>query len=160
MAIREVRKIGDPILRKISKPVKNFDEKLHILLDDMHDTLAKYEGIGLAAPQVGILKRVFIIKYDGTEIEAINPEIVSQKGSQTSQEGCLSIPEEWYDVTRPDKVTLKAFDRFGNEFSIKAEELLARAVCHENDHLDGILYVDRLEGEEKERRYEEGFIEE
>lgn len=160
MAIREVRKIGDPILRKVSKPVKNFDEKLHILLDDMHETLAKCEGVGLAAPQVGILKRVFIIVFEDKKIEAVNPEIVSQKGSQTGQEGCLSIPEEWYDVTRPNKVTLKAFDRFGNEFSIKAEELLARAICHEYDHLDGILYVDKLEGAEKERRYEEGFIEE
>jgi len=165
MAIREIRKIGDPILRKVSKPVKNFDEKLHILLDDMRETLKKCEGLGLAAPQVGILKRVFIIEYVNEKtdehiyIEAINPEIVSQKGSQTGSEGCLSVPEESYDVTRPKKVVLKAFDRFGNEFSLKGEDLMARAFCHEYDHLDGTLYVDKLEGEERERRYKEGFIE-
>ncbi len=154
MAIREVRKIGDPILRKTSKEVKNFDKKLHILLDDMHDTLASYDGVGLAGPQVGILKRVFIVDFDGERIEAINPQIIDESGEQTDNEGCLSIPDRWYEVTRPEKVTLKAFDRDGNEFTKTAEGIIARAFCHENDHLDGILFIDKVSPEDKQEMLE------
>lgn len=154
MAIREIRKIGDPILRKTSKEVKNFDKKLHILLDDMHDTLASYDGVGLAGPQVGILKRVFIVDFDGERIEAINPQIIDESGEQTDNEGCLSIPDRWYEVTRPEKVTLKAFDRNGNEFTKTAEGLIARAFCHENDHLDGILFIDKVSPEDKQEMLE------
>lgn len=154
MAIREIRKIGDPILRKTSKEVKNFDKKLHILLDDMHDTLASYDGVGLAGPQVGILKRVFIVDFDGERIEAINPQIIDESGEQTDNEGCLSIPDRWYEVTRPEKVTLKAFDRDGNEFTKTAEGIIARAFCHENDHLDGILFIDKVSPEDKQEMLE------
>ena len=152
MAIREVRKKGDPILEKVCKPVKNFDEKLHILLDDMKETLTKYEGVGLAAPQVGILKRVFIIDFDGEYIEAINPEIIETSGEEILREGCLSIPDEWYDVPRPAKVTLKACDRYGNSFVKIGEGIVARAFCHESDHLDGILYISKISEEEKLRQ--------
>lgn len=152
MAIREVRKTGDPILSKVCKPVKNFDERLHILLDDMRETLIKYEGVGLAAPQVGILKRVFIIDYEDEFIEAINPEIVSFSGEETTLEGCLSVPDEWYEVTRPETVTLKAFDRYGNEFVVTGHGIIARAFCHENDHLDGVLFTAKLTQEEKEKQ--------
>ncbi|MBQ7976908.1 MAG: peptide deformylase [Clostridia bacterium] len=152
MAIREIRKKGDPILGKVCKPVKNFDEKLHILLDDMKETLKIYDGVGLAAPQVGILKRVFIIDFDGEYIEAINPEIVKTEGEEILREGCLSIPDEWYDVPRPSKVTLKACDRYGNSFVKVGEGIVARAFCHESDHLDGILYIQKISEEEKIRQ--------
>ena len=155
MAIREIRKKGDPILSKKCKPVTKFDDRLHMLLDDMHDTLATFEGVGLAAPQVGILKRVFICEYDGFSVEAINPEIISQSGEQTGTEGCLSIPGEWYEVTRPSKVTLKAQDRYGNEFTMDGEELIARCFCHETDHLDGILFIEKITEDEKVRKFEE-----
>lgn len=154
MAIREIREIGDPILRKASKEVKNFDKKLHILLDDMHDTLLDNDGVGLAGPQVGILKRVFIVDFEGEKIEAVNPQIISQSGEQTATEGCLSIPGEWYEVTRPNQVTLKAYDRDGNEFTKTAEGLVARAFCHEYDHLDGVLFIDRISPEEKQINFE------
>ncbi len=145
MAIRVIRKKGDDILTKKCKVVKNFDEKLHILLDDMHQTMTKAEGAGLAAPQVGILKRVFVA-YDGeTYVEAINPEIIEASGTQTDKEGCLSVPEEFYYVTRPNKVTLLAYDRYGKQFTMTAEGLLARAFCHESDHLDGILFVEKID---------------
>lgn len=154
MAIREIRKNGDPILHKTSKPVKVFDEKLHTLLDDMHETLASYDGVGLAGPQVGILKRIFICDYEGQRIEAINPEIISYEGEQTGKEGCLSVPDEWYEVTRPEKVTMKALDRNGDEYELNAEGLIARCICHETDHLDGILFTQRITEEEKQRQLE------
>lgn len=159
MAIREIRKIGDSILRKTSKPVKNFDTKLHILLDDMHETLAKFDGVGLAGPQVGILKRVFIVDFEDERIEAINPQIIEQSGEQTANEGCLSVPDEWYEVKRPDKVTIKAFDRNGNEFTKTADGIVARAFCHETDHLDGILFIDKVPPEVKAQMHEENEVE-
>jgi len=155
MAIREVRKKGDPILSKTCKTVTKFDERLHILLDDMHETLASFEGVGLAGPQVGVLKRVFICDYDDFSVEAINPEIISASGEQTGTEGCLSIPGEWYEVTRPEKVTLKAQDRDGKEFTMDAEGLIARCFCHETDHLDGILFIEKITEDEKVRKFEE-----
>ena len=152
MAIREVRKIGDPILTKVCKPVKNFDERLHILLDDMRQTLKAHDGVGLAGPQVGVLKRIFIVDFDGQYIEAINPEIIETSGEVVVNEGCLSVPDQWYEVARPEKVTLKAQDRFGNEFVVTGQGIIARAFCHESDHLEGVLFVDRITEEEKERQ--------
>ena len=140
MAVREIRKIGDPILRKVSKPVKNFDEKLHILLDDMHDTLDECEGVGLAAPQVGVLKRIAVIDVGDGLIELINPEIVSTEGTQNDLEGCRSLPGKWGYVERPKKVTVRAMDRTGDVYEYEGEDLLARAFCHELEHLDGILF--------------------
>ncbi len=149
MAIRNLRINGDEILRKKCKPVKSFDKKLSILLDDMYETLLLHEGVGLAAPQVGILKRVVIVDVGDGVIELINPEIISREGEQTGQEGCLSIPGEQYEITRPQKVTARAYDRNGRLFEVTGEDLLARALCHECEHLDGILCVDRANKEPK-----------
>lgn len=146
MAMREIIKFGDEILRKKCRPVTNFDERLSSLLDDLVETLVRSEGVGLAAPQIGILRRVAVVNVrdkHGT-IELVNPEIVEEKGSQVGNEGCLSSPNEWCEVERPNKVIVKAFDRHGNEFTISGTELLARALCHEIDHLDGILFTDRV----------------
>lgn len=145
MAIREIRKEGDPILNKKCKEVKDFDNKLHILLDDMYETMKKAEGVGLAAPQVGILKRVVVIDIGEGKIELINPQIVEKSGSQYGQEGCLSVPKVFGMVERPNVVTVKAQDRNGNNITIKGEELLARALCHETDHLEGILFREHVE---------------
>lgn len=144
MAIREIRKQGDEILYKKCKEVKNFDNKLHILLDDMYDTMKKQEGAGLAAPQVGILKRAVVIDVGEGRIELMNPEIIEESGEQTGSEGCLSVPGVWGEVTRPNKVTVKAQDRDGKWFKLTGEELLARAICHETEHLDGKLFLDRV----------------
>ncbi len=145
MAIREIRTEGDPCLNKVCRVVDKFDERLHILLDDMKQTLAKANGVGLAAPQVGILKRVFIIDDpDKGMIEFINPTIVSKEGSYIDAEGCLSLPGKAGNVERPMITTVKAFDRFGNEFTYTGEELYSKCICHENDHLDGILYASKV----------------
>lgn len=144
MAIREIRTKGDDILYKNCKIVKNFDEKLHILLDDMYDTMQQHNGVGLAAPQVGILKRAVVIDVGEGRIELINPEIIEQSGEQIGSEGCLSVPGVWGEVTRPNVVTVKAQDRNGKWFKLKGEELLARAICHETEHLDGKLFLDRV----------------
>lgn len=144
MALRTVRKKGDEVLNKKCKEVKNFDKKLAILLDDMYDTMVKCDGVGLAAPQVGILKRAVVIDIGEGRIELINPEIIRSEGSQTGQEGCLSVPGTWGDVERPEFVTVKAFDRNGKEFEISGHELLARAFCHEIDHLEGELFTDKI----------------
>lgn len=146
MAIREVRKKGDEVLYKKCKEVTKFDERLHILLDDLYDTMKKAEGVGLASPQVGILKRAVVIEVEeGGRLELVNPEIIETEGTQKDKEGCLSVPEEFYYVTRPYKVTVKAQDRFGNEFIKKGEGLLARAICHECDHLDGLLFLSKVD---------------
>jgi len=146
MALREIVMFGEDILRKKCREVTKFDEKLASLLDDMAQTLQNADGVGLAAPQVGILRRVCIIDVrDGNGlVELINPEIIEQSGSQIGNEGCLSAPGEWCEVERPAMVTVRAFDRHGKEFTLKASELMARAVCHEVDHLDGILFTDRV----------------
>ena len=144
MALRTIRKNGDEILYKKCKEVKNFDKKLAILLDDMYQTMVKSDGVGLAAPQVGILKRAVVVDIGEGKIELINPEIIKKDGSQIGQEGCLSVPGEWGDVERPEFVTVKAYDRFGKEFEISGHELLARAFCHEIDHLNGELFVDKI----------------
>ena len=143
MAIRNILQIGDETLRKKSFPVTDFGEKTHQLLDDMRDTLIKANGAGLAAPQVGVLRRIFIVLVDGKYFECINPTIISQSGSQVGEEGCLSVKGKFGTVKRPNKVKVKALDRFGKPFTVEAEGFLARAFCHENDHLDGIIYVDK-----------------
>ena len=144
MAIREIREKGDEILYKKCKAVVKFDEKLHILLDDMYETMQSRDGVGLAAPQVGILKRAVVIDVGDGKIELINPEIVEESGEQTGSEGCLSVPGVFGDLTRPNVVTVKAQDRDGKWFKIRGKELLARAFCHEIEHLDGKLFLDRV----------------
>ena len=144
MAIREIREKGDEILYKKCKAVVKFDEKLHILLDDMYETMQSRDGVGLAAPQVGILKRAVVIDVGDGKIELINPEIVEESGEQTGSEGCLSVPGVFGEVTRPNVVTVKAPDRDGKCFKITGKELLARAFCHEIEHLDGKLFLDRV----------------
>ena len=144
MAIREIREKGDEILYKKCKAVVKFDEKLHILLDDMYETMQSRDGVGLAAPQVGILKRAVVIDVGDGKIELINPEIVEESGEQTGSEGRLSVPGVFGEVTRPNVVTVKAQDRNGKWFKITGKELLARAFCHEIEHLDGKLFLDRV----------------
>ena len=146
MAIRRIVVQGDEILSKVCKPVTAFDQKLHTLLDDMADTLRQANGAGLAAPQVGILRRVVVVSDDGEEIlELINPEIVATEGEQTGPEGCLSVPGKCGMVTRPYRVRVRAQDRNGNWFEAEGEELMARAFCHELEHLDGHLYVEHID---------------
>ena len=144
MALRNIVKDGDPILRKKCRPVTDFNERLHVLLEDMKDTLIYANGAGLAAPQVGIMRRIAIVSVDDDYFELINPEIIKTEGEETSPEGCLSIPGVCGTVSRPYKVTVKAQNRFGKEFTAKGEGLLARAFCHEIDHLDGILFKDKI----------------
>ena len=151
MAIRNILQLGDPTLRKKSFEVTDFGEKTHQLLDDMKETLIKAQGAGLAAPQVGVLRRIFIVMVDDLYFECINPVIISQKGSQTGDEGCLSVTGKFGQVKRPNKVTVKAYDRNGKQFTVNAEGFLARAFCHENDHLDGIIYVDKADYVKEER---------
>ncbi len=143
MAIRNIIQIGDETLRKKSFEVTDFGPKTHQLLDDMKQTLFKVNGAGLAAPQVGVLRRIFIVSHNGKYFECINPVMISQKGAQIGEEGCLSVRGKAGTVVRPNVVVVKAFDRYGKEFTVKAEGFLARAFCHEYDHLDGILYVDK-----------------
>ena len=144
MAIREIRKQGDDILSKVCKPVAKFDNKLAILLDDMYETMQKYEGVGLAAPQVGIIKRIVVIDVGEGPVEMINPEIIETSGSQNGPEGCLSVPGTYGEVERPMYVKAKAQDRNGRWFEIEGEELLARAICHECEHLDGHLFLEKV----------------
>lgn len=145
MAIRKIREIGDPCLNKVCRPVEKFDSKLHTLLDDMRETLEKANGVGLAAPQVGILRRVVIIDR-GEEgiIELINPVITETSGSYVDLEGCLSVPGKAGEVERPQKATVRAQDRNGNTIEYTGEDLYARCICHECDHLDGHLYVEKV----------------
>lgn len=152
MAIRNVVQIGDEILRKKSKPVREFDEKLWELLDDMKETMIKNNGCGLAAVQVGVLRRAIVIDVNHMRLELINPEIVESYGEQIEKEGCLSVKNEYAYVKRPEEVTVKALDRYGNEFMISGVDLLARAFCHEIDHLEGILFTDKIIKDYKEPR--------
>ncbi len=143
MAIRNIVQMGDPVLRRKCFEVTDFGAKTHELLDDMKETLMKAQGAGLAAPQVGVLRRIFIVMAEGAYFECINPTIVRQSGTQVGEEGCLSVKGRYGTVKRPMKVTVRAFDRNGNPFEVKAQGFLARAFCHENDHLDGIIYLDK-----------------
>ena len=146
MALRSIVKDGDPVLRKPTRPVKNFDARIATLLDDMRETLLAADGVGLAAPQVGILRRLCVVyDVDAEEfIELINPEIVAVEGEEEDAEGCLSFPGVWALVKRPTKVTVRAQDRSGEFFEITREGLTARAFCHELDHLDGVVFVNRM----------------
>ena len=145
MAKRTIYQIGDDTLRQVSRPVTEFDDKLSMLIDDMIDTLIYADGAGLAAPQVGVLKRIFVATFDGgnTIIEAVNPVIVKAKGKRVAAEGCLSIPNVHEKVERPRHVVVNAFDRHGNPIVLKADGFPASCYCHEIDHLDGILFTDR-----------------
>lgn len=150
MAIRNIVQVGDEVLRKVSAPVKDFDEKLDELVSDLYDTMENADGAGLAAVQVGVLKRVFVVHVGEDFYEFINPKILSLRGTQTGTEGCLSIKGRFGTVTRAMKVNIKAFNREGKEFRLKANGLLARAIQHEYDHLDGILYTDKASEMEQE----------
>lgn len=147
MAIRKIRTIGEECLGKVCKEVSEVTPKLRELIDDMYDTMYDAMGVGLAAPQVGILKRIVVIDVqDGHPLTLINPEIIYRAGEQTDDEGCLSIPGKKGCVTRPMYVHCRAFDEDMKEFVVEAEGLLARAICHETDHLDGILYSQKVTG--------------
>ena len=146
MAIRKIREYGDEILRKKAREVEFVDEKIRELIEDMIETMHKYNGVGLAAPQVGILKRVVVIDLydDNGPISLINPKIVKQKGKQEVEEGCLSFPNQYAKLIRPEEVVAEALNENGEKIKIKAKGLLAQAICHELEHLDGILFIDSM----------------
>ena len=144
MAIRNVVKEPDEVLRKTARPVEKFDEKLSQLIDDMFETMYEKDGVGLAAPQIGILRRICVIDIGEGPIELVNPEIIKQSGKQNETEGCLSCPGKWGVTERPKKVKVRAFNRKGVQYEITGTDLLARALCHEIDHLDGVLFLDRV----------------
>jgi peptide deformylase len=144
MAKLQIRKVGDEALRKVCRPVDAITPRILTLLDDMVETMRAANGVGLAAPQVGILRRIVVIEVEpGEVIELINPKIIAFSGEQDGQEGCLSVPGRWGMVKRPMHVTVRALNRKGEEFEITGHELLARCFCHELDHLDGALYIDK-----------------
>ena len=148
MAIRNIVKDGDEILTKKCRPVTKFDRKLHVLLDDMAETMHRANGVGLAAPQVGILRRAVVIDVSPEQndvLELVNPQIIAYSGTQEGNEGCLSFPGQWGIVQRPNYVKVRAQDRFGEEFEIEGKELLARAFCHEIDHLNGVVFKEVCE---------------
>ena len=145
MAIRKIVRFGDSVLEKECRKVEKFDKKLHQLLDDMVETLHDANGAGLAAPQVGVLKRIVVIDVGEGPIILINPEIIETSGEQTGEEGCLSVPGKWGIVTRPDHVKVRALNQEMEPFEMEGEGLLARAFCHEIDHLHGELYVDKTQ---------------
>ena len=148
MAIRNIVKDGDEILTKKCRPVTKFDRKLHVLLDDMAETMHRANGVGLAAPQVGILRRAVVIDVSPEQnnvLELVNPQIIAYSGTQEGNEGCLSFPGEWGIVKLPNYVKVRAQDRFGEEFEIEGKELLARAFCHEIDHLNGVVFKEVCE---------------
>ena len=148
MAIRNIREMGDPVLNKTCKPVTEVTERIAELIEDMFETMYDADGVGLAAPQVGILKRIVVIDVTGEDpILLINPVIIETSGEQTGNEGCLSLPGKTGVVTRPNYVKVRAYDEEMKPFEIEGTELLARAFCHEIDHLDGHLYVEKIEGE-------------
>ncbi len=145
MAVRKIVKLGDDLLRKKSKTVTVFDEKLGELLDDMRETMYEFDGMGLAGPQVGVLKRVIVMDVNDMFFELINPEIIKEEGEDLEQESCLSCGKAREYVKRPYKVTVKAQDRLGYNIIITGEKWLARCLCHEIDHLNGILFIDKAE---------------
>lgn len=145
MALRTIITEGDERLRKHCREVTDFNERTHILLDDMYETMKSAKGVGLAAPQVGILRRAVVVDVGDGLHELVNPKIVQTKGNQESTEGCLSVPGEYGILHRPRYVKVEAQDRDGNPFTLEAEEYLAVAVCHELDHLEGVLFIDKAE---------------
>lgn len=144
MAIRQLRYVGDPILRKTSKKVTEINERIKILLEDMVETMYEYEGVGLAAPQVGVLRRVVVIDIGEGPIKLINPKIIEKEGEVIDAEGCLSIPNRVGTVKRPEKVNPNHLDENGEKKVIEGTGLLAKALCHEIDHLDGVLFIDKM----------------
>ncbi len=144
MALRNIILSTNEMIRKKSKPVHAFDANLWQLLDDMYDTMVENNGCGLAAIQVGVLKRVVIVEANGLKLELVNPEIISKKGKQVGLEGCLSVKNMNGKVERPYEITVKAFDRYGHEMTLTVCDFTAVAICHELDHLDGILFIDKL----------------
>ena len=160
MAILNIVKEGDPVLRKICRPVTEITPRPLQLLEDMKETLHKADGCGLAAPQVGVLRRIALVEVEKGKLYAlINPEIIAREGTQNEMEGCLSIPGEWGITERPEKVTVRAMNRNGEMYEVSGEGLMARALCHELDHLDGVLYKDKaihmLTKEEIEEQFED-----
>ncbi len=145
MGLRKILTVSDPALHKVCKPVTAFDRKLHKLLDDMKETLADANGVGLAAPQVGILRRVVVVDVGDDVLELVNPELLETEGEQEGPEGCLSVPGKYGLVKRPYKAKVRAQDRNGEWFEVEGEELIARCFCHELDHLDGIVYTEVME---------------
>ena len=154
MALREIRVEGDPVLAKVCKEIKEVTPRIQDLIDDMIETMYEANGVGLAAPQVGVLKRLVVIDVGEGPIVMINPTIVATDGEQTGDEGCLSVPGKAGIVTRPNYVKARFFDEEMNECEVEGEGLLARAICHELDHLDGHLYVEKVEGELHDVTYE------
>ena len=159
MALRKILTNDDPTLYKKCRPVEKFDDRLFTLLDDMADTMYHAEGVGLAAPQIGVLRRVVVIDCGDGLMELINPEIIAREGTQNELEGCLSLPGQWGITERPAKVTVRAMDRNGEIYEVSGEGLMARALCHELDHLDGVLYKDNalhmLTKEEIQEQFED-----
>ena len=149
MALRTIREMGDPILEKVCRPITKVDDKIKTLIDDMFDTMYEADGVGLAGPQVGMLKRICVIdtRVEGECVCLINPEVIETSGEQTADEGCLSVPGKCGIVTRPDHVVVKALNEDMEEREVVGDGLFARALLHEIDHLDGILYVSKVEGE-------------
>ena len=145
MGLRKIMTVKEPCLHKVCRPVEKFDHKLHKLLDDMKETLADANGVGLAAPQVGILRRVVVVDTGEEMLELVNPELLETSGEQVGSEGCLSVPGKYGIVKRPNYAKVRAYDRDGNEFEVEGEELMARCFCHELDHLDGIVYTEIME---------------
>ena len=143
MAILNIIKEGDPVLRKKCRPVEEITPRILQLLDDMHETLEKAQGVGLAAPQVGVLRRIVIVEIEDQKYEMINPEIIETKGKQEEIEACLSVPEKFGLVKRPQWVKVRATDRNGKVYEVSGNGLMARCFCHELDHLDGTLYIDK-----------------
>ena len=160
MGLRKIMTVKEPCLHKVCRPVEKFDSKLHRLLDDMKETLAEANGVGLAAPQVGILRRVVVVDTGEEMLELVNPELLETSGEQVGSEGCLSVPGKYGIVKRPNYAKVRAYDRDGNEFEVEGEELMARCFCHELDHLDGIVYTEIMERylteEEMREQSEEG----
>ena len=160
MGLRKIMTVKEPCLHKVCRPVEKFDGKLHKLLDDMKETLTEANGVGLAAPQVGILRRVVVVDTGEEILELVNPELLETSGEQVGSEGCLSVPGKYGIVKRPNYAKVRAYDRDGNEFEVEGEELMARCFCHELDHLDGIVYTEIMERylteEEMKEQSEEG----
>ncbi|MFY9285566.1 MAG: peptide deformylase [Tissierellaceae bacterium] len=161
MALRRIRLEGDPILRKKSRPIDEINDRIQVLLDDMVETMRDAEGVGLAAPQVGVLRRAVVIDVGEGPIKIINPEIIDEEGTKIDIEGCLSVPNKAGKVERPERVKIKYINEDGEDVILEGEGLLAKAICHEIDHLDGILYTDKvieyvdLTAEEDEETLEE-----
>ena len=151
MALRNIVKLGDDVLRKKCRAVTMIDSKTPQLLDDMAQTMHAANGVGLAAPQVGLLKRIVVIDVGDGVIELINPEIIATSGEQTDDEGCLSVPDKFLPVSRPNVVKVRALDRYGKSFTMEGEGLLARAFCHEIDHLDGKMFLDVYKEQQKNK---------